>query len=67
MLGNELLKHKTELLLDLDEIQVLRVVRHCRLGGAYQRIGRVFCLFPMNLSDFYVENRSSILLRNIGE
>ena len=50
MLGNELLRHKTELLLEPDEIHVLRDVRHCRLGGTYQRLGSAFCLFPLNLS-----------------
>ena len=67
MLGNELLKHKTEVLLELDEIQVLLVLRHCRLGSTYQRLGRAFCLLPLNLSDLYFENRSTIVLRNVGE
>jgi hypothetical protein len=67
MLGNVLLKHKPEVLLELDEIQVLKVVRYCRLGGTCQRLGRAFCFFLLNLSDLYLENRSSILLRNVGD
>jgi len=67
MLGNELLKHKAELLLELEEFQVLLVVRNCRLGGTYQRLGCAFCLLPPNLSDLYLEKRRSILPRNVGE
>jgi hypothetical protein len=65
MLGNELLKHKAGFLLELDEIQVLKGFKILQ-SGRYLPTARI-CILPLNLSDLYIENRSKILLRNVGE